>query len=374
LSPQSEPPAPSLVPDPSQVSGDQRSLFQIPRDSSSSTSLPPTLNRDSQGSYSPTQISPSDLNVESRPTNSTSKPVNKVRGKKTTSKTESTRVSIDGAPAPREDRTQCTNGPPKPPMKTNPGMRVETNGRSPAEGVLETSCEPSGKDRHLTVVTEFAPMQDPRSYRLPSRATSRNPSRRPHQKAYFPAPTGSLYQGQASPPLLNANTDPQHSRVSYSERAEYHPNSPPDWYIAPNAQQLELGANGTTRQSTQQTQGHYYPSTHDATLAPSVRPRPSVAEQIARFEPGSFGPLDPPSHSHRSLSKASQQMWTGAPTHQPGPNGIPLEIPPGPYLERSVSRRDDRRPISTAGSAHGAPRMPLVSRGTQSVNEQRSNV
>jgi hypothetical protein len=376
LPPQSEPPAPSLVhqKDPSQLSGDQPPSSQTPRDSSSSTGLPPTLKSDNQGSYSPPQLSPSDHNVESRSTNYTSKPGSKVRGKKITSKTKATPVSTDAEPDSYREPTQSTNRPPKPTIKTRPGARVGMDGRTLAEGILETDVELSDQHQQLAVMTGLTPMQDPRSHPLPSRPTSRNPSRRPHQKAYFPAPTGSLYQGQASPSLLDHNTAPQHSRVSHSERAEYHPNSPPDWYIAPNAQESELGANGATRHTTQQPGGQYYRSDSHVTLAPSHETAPSVADQIARFDQGSLGPPGPLSHTHRWLSKPFQQIWTGAPTSQPGPNGIPFEIPPGPYLKRSVSRRGDRRPISTAGSAHGAPRMPLVSRGTQSVNEQRSNV
>jgi hypothetical protein len=239
LPPQSEPPAPSFVhqKDPSQLSGDQPPSSQTPRDSSSSTGLPPTLNSDSQGSYSPTQLPPSNPIVESRPVTLTSNSASKFRGRRSTRQTAATPISTEGAPGPREDRTHSTNRQPTPTIKTHLGVRAGMDGRPLAEGVLKTNVELSDQDQQLAVMTEFTPMQDPRSYPLPSRATSRNPSRRPHQKAYFPAPTGSLYQLPASPPLLSPNTDPQHSRVLDSERTDYHPKTPPDWYIAPEAEQ-----------------------------------------------------------------------------------------------------------------------------------------
>jgi hypothetical protein len=375
MPPQSEPPAPSLVHqrDPSQLAGDQSPLPQTPRDSSSSTSLPPTLNRDSQGSYSPPQLSPSDHSVESRSTNYTSKPGSKVRGKKTTSKTEATPASTDGEPDSYREPTQSTNRPPKPTIKTRPGASLGMDGRPLAEGILETNVELSDQGQQLAVMTELTPMQDPRSYRLPSRPTSRNPSRRPHQKAYFPAPTGSLYQLPASPPLLSPNTDPQRSLVLDSERTDYHPITPPDWYIAPEAEQSELTVNGATRHTAQQPGGQYYPPVLHVPH-PSHETQPSVAEQIARFDQGIFVPLSPPSHTRPSLSNPPQQDWTGAPAHRPVANDTPSAIPRAPYPKRPESRRGEQRPNQTAESADGAPRMLSVSRGTSPVPQQGPNV
>jgi hypothetical protein len=372
LPPPSEAPALSLVhqEDPSQLS---LALSQTPRDSSSFTGLPPTLKSDSQGSYSPPQLSSSEHNVESRPITSTSKPGSKVRGKNTTSKTEATPVSAEEAPGLREDRTQSTNRQPQPAIKTHPGAKVEMNGKPLAEGILETNVKLSDKYQQLDVMPELAPIQDPRSYPLPSRATSRNPSRRPHQKAYFLAPTGSLYQSQASPSLLNHNTAPQHSRVLDSERAEYHPDSPPDWYIAPNAQPSELSANRATRHTIQHPGGRYYPPIPHVPN-PSHETQPGVAEQIARFDQGSFIPLNSPSHTHQSFSNPLQRDWTGAPAYRPVANDTPSIIPRAQHPKRPESRRGQQRPNQTAESACGAPRMPSVSRGTSPVPQQGSNV
>jgi hypothetical protein len=107
---------------------------------------------------------------------------------------------------------------------------------------------------------------------------------------------------------------------------------------------------------------------------PSHETRPRVAEQIARFDQGSFVPLNPPSHTRPSLSNPPQRDWTGAPAHRPVANDTPSAIPRAPYTKRPESRRGQQRPNQTTESADGAPRMPSVSRGTSPVPQQGSNV
>jgi len=239
---------------------------------------------------------------------------------------------------------------------------------------METDVELSDKDRQVAVITELATMPDPRSYRFPFQPTSRDPSRRPHQKAYFPAPTGSLYQLPASTPLLSPNTDPHPSRVSDTGRTDYRTKAPPDWYRAPEAEQSELSANGGTRHTIQQPQVQGNPPIPNVILARSHEPRHSVAEQIARFDQESLDAPGSSPHTHQMLSKAPLQGWNRAPDQHTrikhGPSGSPCE----PYPERPVSRRSNRRPLSTAGSDDSASCLPAESRRGLSVTEQGAHI
>jgi hypothetical protein len=333
----------------------QSALSQAVGDVSSSTGLPPSLQADSEGLRSPAASRYSNTDLRS------------VFGEQ-------------GLPP----RDMMVNGDEDTrPEALHPAARIGLDDEALNEVVVELASDSdSGRsEQHVVVVTEPISIQGHGRSRPPSRQPSVTPSRQPsvspfrpsRQRPLRPPQAGSTYQRQVPSLSLNAFDDPQQFQgLDDPTISEYPGASRPAWYVPPGPD--DSSAYGATSRTLKQPQGHYDLPIPNVTLAPSHEPRPSVAEQIARFDQGSLGASGPPSHTHRWLSKPFQQIWTGAPASQPGPNGIPSEIPPGPYLERSVSRRGDRRPISTAGSAHGAPRMPLVSRGTQSVSEQRSNV
>jgi hypothetical protein len=356
----------------SQRSTRQPALSQAIGDRPSSTGLPSSFQANSQGQYSP---------AESRHGFTDTRSMFGQQGLPPRDMT----VSRDGDPTHPTLTTDTLwqsgmERAQRPELLEKPEMldlnaSVGGDGRALNEVVVELDSESDyGRpDQYVVVVTDPISIQGHGRSRPPSPQPSVTPSRPSRKDSVRPTQAESPHKCQAPSLSLDANNDPQQSQLlDDPTMAEYPGASRPAWYVPSGPD--SSSAYQATSHIRKQPQGHYYPPTRDVTLAPSYEPRLSVAERVTRFDQGSLAPPGPPSHTHRSLSKAPQQNWTGAPTHQPRPNGIPSEIPPGPRLERSVSRKGDRRPISTAGLASGTPRMPSVSHGTQSVPEQRSNV
>jgi hypothetical protein len=355
----------------SQRSTRQPPLSQAVGDRSSSTRLPPSLQADSQGQYSPAAFRYGNTDTRS------------VFGQQGLPRRDM-KVSRDEAPI---QPTLITEAPlqsgmgraqrqerPKRPEALHPAASVGVDDRALNEVVVEldSNSDSGSPDQYVVVVTEPISIQGHGRSRPHSRQPSGTPARSSRQRFLRPPQAGSAHQRQGRAPSLDVNNDLQQSQVLDDPTMDEYPGaSRPAWYIPPGLD--DSSAYGATSHITKGPQGHYYANMHDGTLAPSYEPRLSVAEQVTRFDQASLRPPDRPSHTHRSVSKAPQQNWTGAPTHQPGPDGTPLEIPHGPYLERSVLRRGDQRPISTAGSAYGTPR-PSMSRGNQSVYEQGPSV
>ena len=265
--------------------------------------------------------------------------------------------------------------PPKRPEALHPAASVGIDERSLKEVVVEfDSDRDSGSpDQHVVVVTEPISVYSHGRSRPPSRQSSVTPSRPSRQVSLLPPRAGSSHQLQAPSLGPNARNDPQQCQVSDDPTmTEYPSASPPAWYVRPVPD--DSTAYRATSHTMQQPQGHYYPSIRDVTLASSHEPRLSIAEQVTSFDKKSLYPPNPPSHTRRSLSKAPQRSWIGAVTYQPRTSGKPSGALPEQYTERPVSRRDQQRPISPTGSAYGTSTIPLVSRGTQSVIKEGSNV
>jgi len=351
--------------DTSLLSGSQPALSQSPRDSFSSTGLPPTLQSSRRGSCSPIKLPTADPHVDSGPANPTSKPGSEVTPQESTSRSDAAPLLSKGTPPARRGKTKSESKPQKRRQTFQPDMGLGMGGQFPAEGVIKTARE---MGHEVTVATEPAAGQAPDSSRLPSRPPSVTLSCRSGGRAYSPPPTGSSYQGPVAPELRNPHTELEHSRTSNGGRTDYDRKRPPGWYVPSETD--NRSKDEAYDHMAQQALGDYYPPPSHVTLLPGDGPRPGIFEHVTRLDRGDPYPPRSPSHTHQWLSQPPLYGWNGAAAHDLRGRGEPSPIPPAPYPVRPVSRKGRRPSNPTAGSAYGVSRNPSASGLAPSAFEQ----